>query len=128
MHSASNIFGHSATTIGDFWVSLNYPILNFKKTVCTKDAWMRHCVNLLTLTYGPPTPLIKFDKRFLPGVFIGFSSVRGDRSPAGGRVFTTWGMRGSPSPIAKYMLIPPPGKIPLTIFLFLLPQRFIPPN
>ena len=25
-----------------FWVSLNYPILNFKKTVCSKNVWMRH--------------------------------------------------------------------------------------
>ena len=31
MHWTSNIFGHSATTIDGFWVSLNYPILNFKK-------------------------------------------------------------------------------------------------
>ena len=26
-----------------FGVSLNYPILNFKKTVCPKNVWMRHC-------------------------------------------------------------------------------------
>ena len=25
-----------------FWVSLNYPILNFKKTICPKNVWMRH--------------------------------------------------------------------------------------
>ena len=37
MHWTSNIFGHSATTIGGFWISLNYPILNFKKTVCPKN-------------------------------------------------------------------------------------------
>ena len=36
MHGASNIFGHLALTIGGFAVSLNYPILNFKKTVCPK--------------------------------------------------------------------------------------------
>ena len=36
IHWTSNIFGHSATIIGFFWVSLNYPILNFKKTVCPK--------------------------------------------------------------------------------------------
>ena len=42
MHWTSNIFGHSATTIGGFWVSLNYPILNFKKTVCPKNVWMQH--------------------------------------------------------------------------------------
>ena len=42
MHWTSNIFGHSATIIGSFWVSLNYPILNFKKTVCPKKVWMRH--------------------------------------------------------------------------------------
>ena len=34
--------GFSATTIGGFWVSLNYPILNFKKTVCPKNVWMQH--------------------------------------------------------------------------------------
>ena len=42
MHWTSNIFGHSAITIGSFWVSLNYPILNFKKTVYPKNVWMRH--------------------------------------------------------------------------------------
>ena len=42
MHWTSNIFGHSATTIGVFWVSLNYPVLNFKKTVCPKNVWMWH--------------------------------------------------------------------------------------
>ena len=39
---SNNIFGHSATTIGGFWVLLNYPILNFKKTVCPKNVWMQH--------------------------------------------------------------------------------------
>ena len=43
MHGISNIFGHSVTTIGIFEVSLNYPILNFKKTVCPKSVWMGHC-------------------------------------------------------------------------------------
>ena len=43
MHWTSNIFGPPATTIGGFWVSLNYPILNFKKTVCPKNVWIRHC-------------------------------------------------------------------------------------
>ena len=43
MHRTSNIFGHSATTIRGFVVSLNYPILNFKKTVCLKNVWMRYC-------------------------------------------------------------------------------------
>ena len=42
MHWTSNNFGHSGTTIGGFWVSLNYPILNFKKTVCPKNIWMWH--------------------------------------------------------------------------------------
>ena len=41
MHRVSNIFEHSLTTIGVFWVSLNYPIPNFKKTVCLKNVWMR---------------------------------------------------------------------------------------
>ena len=31
------------TIIGSFWVSLNYQILNFKKTVCPKKVWMQHC-------------------------------------------------------------------------------------
>ena len=35
-------FWHSATIIGGFRVSRNYPILNFKKTVCPKNVWMRH--------------------------------------------------------------------------------------
>ena len=43
MHETSNIFGHSATTIAGFWVSLNYPILNFKKTVYPKNVWMQQC-------------------------------------------------------------------------------------
>ena len=42
MHRTSNIFGRSATTIRGFVVSLNYPILNFKKTVCLKNVWMLH--------------------------------------------------------------------------------------
>ena len=43
MHWTSNIFGPSATTIGGFWVSLNYLILNFKKMVCPKNVWIQHC-------------------------------------------------------------------------------------
>ena len=43
MHWTSNIFEHSATVIGVFWLSLNYPIIHFKKTVCPKNVWMRHC-------------------------------------------------------------------------------------
>ena len=30
-----------------FWVSLNYPVLNFKKTVCPKNVWMRHWMIIL---------------------------------------------------------------------------------
>ena len=37
MQLTSNNFGNSATTTGVFWVSLNYPILNSKKTVA------QHC-------------------------------------------------------------------------------------
>ena len=44
MHWKSNSFGHSTTIIGGFWVSLNYPILNFKKMVFPKNVWMRHCL------------------------------------------------------------------------------------
>ena len=43
MHWTSDIFGHSATIIGGLGVSLNYPILNFKKTVCPNNVRMRHC-------------------------------------------------------------------------------------
>ena len=47
MHWTSNIFGYSATTIRGFWVSLNYPILNFKKTVSPKNVRMWHwCVSI----------------------------------------------------------------------------------
>ena len=42
MHWTSNIFGHSVTTIGVYWASLNYPILNFKKMVSPKNVWIRH--------------------------------------------------------------------------------------
>ena len=42
MHWIPNIFRHSATTIWGFGVSVNYPILNFKKKVCQKNVWMRH--------------------------------------------------------------------------------------
>ena len=42
MHWTLNIFGPSATTVGGFGVSLNYSILNFKKSVCLKNVWMRH--------------------------------------------------------------------------------------
>ena len=38
IHWTSNVFGHSARTIGVFWVSLNYPILNIKKTVYQKTS------------------------------------------------------------------------------------------
>ena len=42
------IFLGTAATIGIFWVSLNYPILNFKKTVCPKNVWIRHWEGLQT--------------------------------------------------------------------------------
>ena len=38
MHGTSNILEHSATTIGGFWVSLNYSVLN----LCPKKVWMGH--------------------------------------------------------------------------------------
>ena len=43
MHWTSNIFGHSATTIGGFWASLNSPILNFKKMVTPKNVALFCC-------------------------------------------------------------------------------------
>ena len=52
MHWTSNIFGHPATTIRGFWASLNYPILNFKKTVCPKNVWMRHCLHKMMICLG----------------------------------------------------------------------------
>ena len=42
MYGTSNIFGPSGTTIESFWVSLNYPILNLKKTVYPKNVWMQY--------------------------------------------------------------------------------------
>ena len=52
MHWTSNIFGHSATTT---WASLNYPtILNFKKTVCPKNVWMRHWLHKQYTTLETP--------------------------------------------------------------------------
>ena len=38
MHGTSNIFGHLATIIGSLGVSLNYPILNLKKTACPETS------------------------------------------------------------------------------------------
>ena len=38
----TNIFGPSATTIGGLGLSVNYPILNFKKMVCPKKVWIQH--------------------------------------------------------------------------------------
>ena len=62
MHWTSNIFGHSATTIGGFWVSLNYPILNFKKTVCPKNVWMQHWTGCSHWLFLENTPCYMFDK------------------------------------------------------------------
>ena len=56
MHWISNIFEHSATTIGGFWVPLNYLIVNFKKKLCRKkrlDAALQ------------PVKLVQKSKRFL---------------------------------------------------------------
>ena len=47
IHWTLNIFGPSATTIGGYGVSLNYPILNFKKSVCPKSIWMQYCSSAL---------------------------------------------------------------------------------
>ena len=40
MHWTSKMFGHSVSTIGVFWSSLNYSILNFEKRVCPKKVWI----------------------------------------------------------------------------------------
>ena len=42
MHWTSKMFGHSVTTIGVFWSSLNYSILNFEKRLCPKKVWIWH--------------------------------------------------------------------------------------
>ena len=42
MQWASFFFVPSVTTIEGFWISLNYPILNFKKTVYPNIVWMCH--------------------------------------------------------------------------------------
>ena len=49
MHGTSNIFGHSAATIGGLGVSLNYPILNLKKKVCPK---MSGCSTVMHIEEG----------------------------------------------------------------------------
>ena len=49
VHWTPNNFRNSATTIGGFWVSLNYPLLNFKKLVCPKNIWMQHCLDLFNI-------------------------------------------------------------------------------
>ena len=38
MIGTSNIYGHSATTIGGLGISLNYPILDLKETACPKTS------------------------------------------------------------------------------------------
>ena len=48
-----NIFGTTATIIGGFEVSLNYPILNFKKTVCPKNVCMRYWLYLFYIILCP---------------------------------------------------------------------------
>ena len=64
----SNNFGNSATTIWGFWVTLNYPILNFKKTVCPKNIWMRHCFllcsSIVTEWHVFPSVLIFLDYKY----------------------------------------------------------------
>ena len=53
MHGTSNIFGHSAATIGGLGVSLNYPILNLKKKVCPK---MSGCSTVMHIEEDFRTP------------------------------------------------------------------------
>ena len=43
MHGISKYFWTLSYCHWGFWVSLSYPILNLKKTVCPKDIWMQHC-------------------------------------------------------------------------------------
>ena len=53
MHWTSNIFGHSPAVMEGFLVSLNYPIINFKKKVCRKKVWMRHWPMLTKIIRNP---------------------------------------------------------------------------
>ena len=50
-------FWHSATIIGRFWVSLNYQILNFKKTVCPENVRMQHWLWMSSVKTPQGTPL-----------------------------------------------------------------------
>ena len=43
MHGISKYLWTLSYCHWGFWVSLSYPILNLKKTVCPKDVWMQHC-------------------------------------------------------------------------------------
>ena len=71
MHWTSNIFGDSAPIIRVFWVSLNYSILNFKKTVCPKNVWMRYC----------PSNLCRFlSEYFIPERFLSKQNLLFDKS------------------------------------------------
>ena len=91
MHWISNIFGHSATTIGSFWVSLNYQILNFKKTVCPQkhlnlaltwiwliftnlwdhsNCWKEWLLSKLSAKHGTGTPCTDRLKKILFNVWI----------------------------------------------------------
>ena len=72
MHWTSNIFGHSAITIGSFWVSLNYPILNFKKTVCPKNVWMWHCRRVSLLLRSSVGEHIKLYLLMYPSCCLGW--------------------------------------------------------
>ena len=47
----------SATIIGGFWISLNYPIFNLKKTVCPKNVWMRHWTWTSTMSHEIMQPV-----------------------------------------------------------------------
>ena len=42
-------FGHSATNIGGFWVSINYPTLNWKKRYAQKMSW---CITVNALFFS----------------------------------------------------------------------------
>ena len=78
MHRTSNIFEHSRTIIGFFWVSLYYPILNFKKNVCLKNVWMRHYCGqkLWVKNYSEPEKCLYLKDQTPPWIWFDFVTIK----------------------------------------------------
>ena len=62
MHWISNILGHSATPFSGFWVSLNYPMHIFKKTVSPKNVWMWNCQKYFSKDFAVLWNVLGFSK------------------------------------------------------------------